>query len=918
MIAFLALVLLAGPSGQRRPIQEARTLWQWTAAEGMAAWSHNAEVRDIETEPGAVRFRTAGSDPIMVLRSRTDVPATAWQAFEVRMQADRDGVIELFWTETTEGPYGGFSQEKLTHIGVKGDGQWRTYRVYPFWQKVGRIVSLRFDPYDSARFAIESMRIIEIPAPAPPSGASLAMPGLAEVYRPLQRLSARATGGALRLSLESHDGFGLAPIRPADADATPCVSVRLASSSVRRASVVFASDASVGLHDAPFEVIADGRQRTYNLDMLSHPQWKGRIVAIGLRPGARAGDGCALTRIAVAAAPSGPAELRIASFDAEEALPRVGRPIALVARAANAGGNAAVGVRATLTLPAGVRLSSAASGRRSPVGPIRFGQEETFRWTIVAQKPGTLAVGLRMARAGGAAAERTLRISVTRAPRVTARGYPPAPSAVRGKLDVGVYYFPGWRTPGQWAPITRFPERRPVLGWYREGDPSVADWHIKWAAEHGVTFFAYDWYWSQGARSLEHALHDGYFASRYRDRLKFCLLWANHNADGTSSHDDMMQVVRFWIERYFRRPEHYTIEGKPVVIIFSPYRFRADMSSAGVRRSFDAMRAECVGAGLGGLYLIACAGYDVPETKLLAEEGYDAVTAYNWPGLGLKGSERWAPYADLLSPHRALWERYAAEGSLPIMTPVSGGWDSRPWHGDTALVRSQRTPALFKSHLEDARRFIETHHGKALPVALVEAWNEFGEGSYIEPQREFGFDYLDAIRDVFTNVPRSHTDLTPPDVGHAVPRVDVEASLAGVWDLAKNADGWDAGMDLTAFERRPDGLRAVTSGRDPAYFGPPMQIAASDRGVLRLRMRMQPKDGAPQTDTAQVFWTTRASATSEAASVRFPVALDGKWHDYRVALSANSRWRGIIVGLRVDPCNQPGVVIDLARVEMAR
>jgi len=31
-----------------------------------------------------------------------------------------------------------------------------------------------------------------------------------------------------------------------------------------------------------------------------------------------------------------------------------------------------------------------------------------------------------------------------------------------------------------------------VLGWYREGDPELADWQIKWAVEHGITFFAYD------------------------------------------------------------------------------------------------------------------------------------------------------------------------------------------------------------------------------------------------------------------------------------------------------------------------------------------------------------------------------------------------------------------------------------------
>jgi hypothetical protein len=50
-------------------------------------------------------------------------------------------------------------------------------------------------------------------------------------------------------------------------------------------------------------------------------------------------------------------------------------------------------------------------------------------------------------------------------------------------------------------------------------------------------------------------------------------------------------------------------------------------------------------------------------------------------------------------------------------------------------------------------------------MILVEAWNEWGEGSYIEPHQQFGFGYLDAIREVFTDAPKAHADTTPADVG---------------------------------------------------------------------------------------------------------------------------------------------------------
>ena len=46
-------------------------------------------------------------------------------------------------------------------------------------------------------------------------------------------------------------------------------------------------------------------------------------------------------------------------------------------------------------------------------------------------------------------------------------------------------------------------------------------------------------------------------------------------------------------------------------------------------------------------------------------------------------------------------------------------------------------------------------------MILIDNWNEYGEGHYIFPTHQFGFGYLDAIREVFaTNAP-GHRDVTP-------------------------------------------------------------------------------------------------------------------------------------------------------------
>jgi len=446
----------------------------------------------------------------------------------------------------------------------------------------------------------------------------------------------------------------------------------------------------------------------------------------------------------------------------------------------------------------------------------------------------------------------------------------------------------------------------------------VADWQIKWAVEHGITFFAYDWYWSRGARQLEHGLHDAFLKARYRHLLKFCLLWANHNPPRTSSHADCLAVTRYWIENYFRRPEHLMFDGKPVVIIFSTDRLTSDLGSAQVRRAFDAMRQECRSAGLEGLYLIACVA-SAGQARLAAEEGYDAVTAYTWPGLGLASGETRGPYDTLIDGYRRQWQHLVEQAPLPLLVPICGGWDSRPWHGDDNLVRHGRTPELFKGHLLDARALLETN--RPSPVAhaiLIEAWNEWGEGSYIEPHKEFGFGYLEAIREVFTSAPRDHTDLAPADVGLGPYETPRETGFKTAWDFEGSDEGWGGTMQMIEVHAGDGRLTGRTSGDDPAFFGPPMQARASEFDAVVVRMRLQAAEGRPFNDSAQLFWRTSRLAESEATSIRFPVRGDGSWHEYRLPVAENRRWRGIVTRLRLDPCNRADARVELDAIRLSR
>lgn len=897
--------------------------WSFTRAGTQEGWVANAHLTDVIVRDGVLSCRATGPDPILELQPRLDLPVTPWQVVEIRLQADRDGMAELFWSPTDTGRFGGFSQERTLRFPVRGDGTMRTYRLRPFWQVDGRLRRLRLDLFDGATFAWAGLRILEPSNPAPAFMPEFAFgpDAAATGWRGVDGAQLRSGPDGWEARLLSAESMLLGPPVAFEAEARTWAGIRFAVDRGRRGTLLFATASAPGLHRLSFPIEADGREHTYNLDLLAGKEWRGRIVALGLKPSDDPDATARLRWLRVANQPQGDAELQILSWGVEDALPRANRAVTLTARVRNRGGAAASNLLVRPVPPPDWVLESAVPpGDAAVLAP---GAELRRSWR--ARGPtGSVEFPLHVEAASVPLVEARTRIEVT--PNPAAAGpaaYVPEPRPVRGPFEVGVYYFPGWPTAGPWEPIRDFPERKPVLGWYREGDPEVADWHIKWAVEHGITFFAYDWYWSRGARQLEHGLHDGYLKARYRHLLKFCLLWANHNAPGTSSADDCLAVTRHWIAHYFRLPEHLRIDGKPVMIVFSPDRLSADLGSAQVKTVFDRMRRECADAGLAGLYLVACVP-DAGVARQCAAEGYDAVTAYTWPHLGVPAGELFAPFATLPAGYQRQWNHIADTAGIPLIPPICGGWDSRPWHGDHQFVRYDRTPALLAAHLRDARAFVEERTRSApasvQPVVLIEAWNEFGEGSYIEPHAEFGFGYLDAVREVFGGpaATEAHLDLTPADIGRGPYDVVFPDRTRTDWAPAEIAAEWTQTMDLADIRVEGDAWAARTTGNDPALFGPSLRLPAAGFGSVEIRLRLAPAvpgTGAPR-DVAQLFWRTSTLPESEACSVRFPVELDGEWHDYHVPLGSSARWRGQITRLRLDPGNRGDVRVAVARIRL--
>jgi len=104
-------------------------------------------------------------------------------------------------------------------------------------------------------------------------------------------------------------------------------------------------------------------------------------------------------------------------------------------------------------------------------------------------------------------------------------------------------------------------------------------------------------------------------------------------------------------------------------------------------------------------------------------------------------------------------------------------------------------PLDYEVLLRQAKDFIAALPTNELgnKMLILDNWNEWGEGHYLAPYREFGFGYLDAVRKVFSDALEAHEDLIPEDIGfgpYDVGHIDyMKRTSPGFWTGRKSAAG---------------------------------------------------------------------------------------------------------------------------------
>lgn len=383
--------------------------------------------------------------------------------------------------------------------------------------------------------------------------------------------------------------------------------------------------------------------------------------------------------------------------------------------------------------------------------------------------------------------------------------------ATRNPCEVYAFYLPqfhpteqnsAWWGEGftEWSNVSRarpafnghYQPRHPgALGHYDLRVAEVMNRQVALAKQAGLAGFIFYYYWFSGQRMLDMPMRA--FMDRYAELdMPFMVMWCNENwkrtwLDGSTKGEDLLMEHKHLPddpERFIddladvlAHPGYVRMDGKPILLVYPLIGVEGTAPPEAIPPMVERWRARARALGLGEL----CIGglqwpTPLPNGQYLApaQLGLDFFFEFPpnhvWTQRPIANHN--ASYQFYRPDHNMLVAHYedVVERSrgLPdsqwplVKTVIAGTWDNSARKSTKAHVYHGATPTLYQRWLSDSMQYARRRPALAgKPMVFVNAWNEWAEGAYLEPDRRFGYGYLAATQRAITGTEEEPTEVQP-------------------------------------------------------------------------------------------------------------------------------------------------------------
>lgn len=519
--------------------------------------------------------------------------------------------------------------------------------------------------------------------------------------------------------------------------------------------------------------------------------------------------------------------------------------------------------------------------------------------------------------------------------------YPSEPKTIKksdNDVIVGMQECDIWQEGNHfgWEYLSEYNRRTPYLGYYDDGNTEAIDWQIKYMVEHGVDFMYKCWYQSvvsdfaiNKPRISGYALDEGLFNARYKDKIKFALLWENSslNPDYATLEGFKKYVVPYWMEYYFTNPNYLVLDNKIVLGVYRGDNLEKTYGAEGAKEAIAYLTEQVKTIPeIDGLYLIASGlTYKTSELQKLSDVGFDAVCRYSK-----------TTYANTPARFIDKTAEDSNNGVIKSIPIVSTGFDSRPWNGSEGVTFTPSAVTDICKSIKESLFSKEQYTSSLDRLLMLDNWNEYGEGHFFMPSALAGFDYLEAVGSVFGQP--EHIDEIPTDkerLGHLYKKTHDGGNETVNWsdnnttcllryDFNSANEKPKTYYNITGLKTENGRLSGKASGNDPMFYSEDnLGIELKGNELIHIRY----KTNSANLKTTVYFATDTDTEFSQDKSIAANVPSGaGDVTDVYFDLSklstgeaANSKWSGTLKRLRFDPFdNTPGSTFEYDLIELLR
>lgn len=282
------------------------------------------------------------------------------------------------------------------------------------------------------------------------------------------------------------------------------------------------------------------------------------------------------------------------------------------------------------------------------------------------------------------------------------------------------------------------------------------------AKKFGIYGFIYYHYWFGNGKMLFQKPAE-IIRDQIKDDLSYCFCWANetwmttwHGMNPQTLIKQEYPGLKDWkrhfdyLNTFFKDPRYIKIGNRPVIFIYKPN----DIPHYDEMVKYFRERAK--NAGFRGIYFVE---YISSKNRELNSEISDAVYEFEPLYTTFFDISKWNLFKRFIckklkvpdyQSYDKLWNyinnRTRTYEGKTIFKGCFSGWDNSARKGKESMIVKGKSPKKFKKFFKE---FVTRERKDASKdFCVINAWNEWSEGAYLEPDSKDGYAYLEAIRDV--------------------------------------------------------------------------------------------------------------------------------------------------------------------------